>query len=244
MNTTDDGKPHYIVTGVSTGIGREIYRKLSSDNTIKLTGLDSSPHVAGRTTENAQIVNCDLRSHEQVDQFCAEIVDTSTRPTALINNAGIYNGNPYETYSRQLILDSYEVNVFSLLELTARFAAAVKTAGLNSTVVNIASTAGEVGSSDAIYGSSKAAVIGATKSQAMNYKPYLRVNCLSPALVHDTEIEARIPPYRHAAYKQGEYLDTPIRAAAVADLAIAMCGPLFQNITGRVIQVDNGTYPR
>ncbi|MET3209304.1 UNVERIFIED_CONTAM: NAD(P)-dependent dehydrogenase (short-subunit alcohol dehydrogenase family) [Paenibacillus sp. PvR008] len=50
-------------------------------------------------------------------------------------------------------------------------------------IVNMSSVSGMEGSSDAIYGLSKAAILGFTKSCAMNFSPYVRVNAVAPTMV-------------------------------------------------------------
>jgi len=61
-------------------------------------------------------------------------------------------------------------------------------------IVNMSSVAGEEGSSDAVYGLSKAALIGLTKSCAMNFAPHIRVNAIAPALVSTRERLQKILP--------------------------------------------------
>jgi 3-oxoacyl-[acyl-carrier protein] reductase len=51
------------------------------------------------------------------------------------------------------------------------------------------------GSSDAIYGLSKAAILGLTKSCAMNFSPYIRVNTIAPTMVN-TPMMGTIPDWR------------------------------------------------
>ena len=166
------------------------------------------------------------------------------RPAALINNAGVYRGNPLHTYDVATIEGDYWVNVLAPMLLTQAYATPLVERSEPGCVVNLSSTAGEVGSSDAVYGSSKAAVIGLTKSQAMNYAPWVRVNCVSPGMVRDTAIEDRIPAYRHAEYARQEQLTTRLDAASVAEVIEFLISPASRNLTGKVIGVDNGAYPR
>ena len=62
-------------------------------------------------------------------------------------------------------------------------------------IINISSVSGMEGSSDAIYGMSKAAILGLTKSCAMNFSPYIRVNAVAPTMVN-TDMMKNIPEWR------------------------------------------------
>lgn len=59
----------------------------------------------------------------------------------------------------------------------------------------MSSVSGIEGSSDAIYGRSKAAVLGLTRSCAMNFSPYIRVNAVAPTMV-STPMMDTLPDWR------------------------------------------------
>ena len=74
--------------------------------------------------------------------------------------------------------------------------------------MNMSSVSGIEGSSDAIYGSSKAAsILGLTKSNAMNFSPYIRVNAVAPTMVN-TPMMSMIPDWRKKEYLNHQLIDT------------------------------------
>ena len=117
--------------------------------------------------------------------------------------------------------------------LSRRFAAHLLPAERRGAIVNLASDAGEVGSSDALYGTVKAGVIGLTKSNAMNFAPYIRVNVVSPGLIIRTAIADRIPDHRYAEYKRQELLDGDIHPEYVADVCAYLLSDRSRTLTGR-----------
>lgn len=235
-----------VVTGAANGIGRALARRLAGQGyELLLVDIDGAglESLAEELPGVPSTVCADLSGHRGVEQVC-EAIGKLERPVALVNNAGMYRGNPLHTYDVPTIEGDYWVNVLAPMLLTQAYAAPLAERQEHGCVVNLSSTAGEVGSSDAVYGSSKAAVIGLTKSQAMNYAPWVRVNCVSPGMVRDTAIEDRIPAYRHAEYARQEQLTTRLDADSVAEVIDFLISPASRNLTGKVLSVDNGAYPR
>jgi 3-oxoacyl-[acyl-carrier protein] reductase len=56
--------------------------------------------------------------------------------------------------------------------------------------------------------------------------------------------EITIPEYRRAEYARQEVLKEPILPSGVAEVILLLVGDAMRHITGRVIPVDNGAYPR
>jgi len=236
----------YIVTGAANGIGRALARRLAAHgHDLMLIDVDVArlEAAADELPGTPWLVGADLSERDGIAQACAAIAKLDL-PAALINNAGMYRGNPLDTYDIETIERDYRVNVVAPMLLTQAYARPLVARKQRGCVVHVASTAGEIGSSDAVYGSAKAAVLGLTKSQAMNYAPWVRVNCVSPGMVRDTAIEARIPSHRHAEYARQEQLDTRLDAASVAEVMHFFVTPASRNLTAKIIPVDNGAYPR
>ncbi|HEX8305382.1 MAG TPA: SDR family oxidoreductase [Jatrophihabitans sp.] len=235
-----------VVTGAANGIGRALALRLAGlGYELLLVDMDGDglESLASELPAVPWTVCADLSGHRGVEQVC-QALGKLDRPAALVNNAGMYRGNPLHTYDVPTIERDYWVNVLAPMLLTQAYATPLVERGEPGCVVNLSSTAGEIGSSDAVYGSSKAAVIGLTKSQAMNYAPWVRVNCVSPGLVRGTAIEQRIPEYRHAEYARQEQLTTRLDADSVAEVIEFLISPASRNLTGKVLPVDNGAYPR
>jgi 3-oxoacyl-[acyl-carrier protein] reductase len=246
MSATGGSAVGCVVTGAASGIGRALARRLAGAGyELLLVDIDGDglESLARELPVTPWLVPADLSGRCGVEQVCDAMAKLD-RPTALINNAGVYRGNPLHTYDVPTIEGDYWVNVLAPMLLTQAYATPLVERSEPGCVVNLSSTAGEVGSSDAVYGSAKAAVIGLTKSQAMNYAPWVRVNCVSPGMVRDTAIEDRIPAYRHAEYARQEQLTTRLDAASVAEVIEFLISPASRNLTGKVIGVDNGAYPR
>ena len=187
---------------------------------------------------------CDVSDLDALKTLFRTICDRVGRIDSLVNNAGMYLGQPLDTYDDDTIDRVIDVNLKAPMKLSQWFAQHVRSNGERGSIVNVASVAGEVGSSDAVYGSVKAGIIGLTKSNAMNYAPEIRVNCVSPGLIEDTDIARAIPDYRYKEYKRQELLDGGLNTDSVASVVNFLISSASRSMTGAIIRSDNGCYPR
>ena len=110
-------------------------------------------------------------------------------------------------------------------------------------IVNMSSVSGIEGSSDAIYGLSKAAILGLTKSCAMNFSPYIRVNAVAPTMVN-TPMMGVIPDWRKEEYLSHELIHTPVMPEDVADTVVFLLSDKSKHYTGATFDINNGGYLR
>lgn len=237
-----------IVTGAANGIGRATvelaiqqgYFVIGADKDAD--GLKVLQDLYGADVFEARIA--DFSDTEVIKGFIPALYERHATLFGLVNNAGIYHGKSVYAYSDEQIDEILNVNLKALVYLSKDFAEREMKHEAPRSIVNIASVAGEVGSCDALYGATKAAVIGLTKANAWNFAPLVRVNAVSPALIHETAIYDTIPEYRRAEYARQEVLKDPILPSGVAEVIMLLVGDAMRHITGRVIPVDNGAYPR
>lgn len=237
-----------IVTGAANGIGRATLEKAIEEGYFVI--------AADKDVEGLDVLKKRFSPH-QLETHVADFADTAVIKGfipglyerhatiyGLVNNAGIYHGKSVYAYRDEEVDEILNVNLKALVYLSKDFAEREMKHEAPRSIVNIASVAGEVGSCDALYGATKAAVIGLTKANAWNFAPFVRVNAVSPALIHDTAIYDTIPTYRRDEYARQEVLKNPILPSGVAEVILLLVGDAMRHITGRVIPVDNGAYPR
>lgn len=237
-----------IVTGAAAGVGRDLVGILL-DNGKKVIGCDideqgldalSDSHDGRPLMTHA----CDVGVRESCEQFMDRTLTDFPDVNGLVNNAGLYLGQPVWDYDDDTIDRVIAVNIKGPVWLSRRFANHLMEQNRRGAIVNVASVAGEVGSSDALYGTVKAGVIGLTKSNAMNFAPLIRVNAVSPGLIAHTAISERIPEYRYKEYKRQELLDGDIMPKDIAQVCSYALSDNAKTLTGSVLRADNGCYPR
>jgi 3-oxoacyl-[acyl-carrier protein] reductase len=239
-----------LITGAANGIGRATaiacveagYNVIAADKDKQ--GLRDLQDIL--PSHRLEAYFADFSKPDTYQSFISELYQRDDRLAlqGLVNNAGLYHGKSVFEYSDEEMEEMWAVNLKSLIFLSRDFARHELQAPHARSIVNITSVAGEVGSMDALYGATKAGVIGLTKANAWNFAPRIRVNAVSPALIRNTSIHERIPEHRRKEYERQEVLNTPIQPEGVADVILFLLSEQSRHLTGKVIPVDNGAYPR
>ena len=147
-----------LVTGASGGIGSAIVKHLIQLG-YNVLGMDIVPPRNGNVFEH--FVRVDLRKKLEIERMCQEVNDNYSPLWALVHCAGIYPIRHFEDYNLELWDEINAVNLRSIYHITQLLQQNIVSGGR---IVVVASGAAHVGSRDVAYSSSKAGVIGLTRS--------------------------------------------------------------------------------
>jgi len=136
-----------------------------------------------------------------------------------------------------------DINVKGFIYLSQMFGKKLFQSQRKGVIVNMSSVSGMEGSSDAIYGLSKAAILGLTKSCAMNFSPYIRVNAVAPTMVN-TPMMGTIPDWRKEEYLSHHLINMPVLPEDVADTVVFLLSDKAKHYTGATFDINNGGYLR
>ncbi|WEZ07106.1 SDR family NAD(P)-dependent oxidoreductase [Priestia flexa] len=240
-------KVHVIVTGAGAGIGKEIVTSCLSER-AHVVACDISEDSlnelkASYSTNKLSTYTVDVADYDSVKDFFKQIKATSPGVNALVNNAGIYLAQNLLTYSEEDINKVIDVNVKGAVYFSQFFGKYLIEKDAYGTIVNMSSVSALEGSSDALYGLSKAAILGLTKSCAMNFSPYIRVNSVAPTMV-DTSMMDNIPTWRKQEYLEHQLIKTPVTPRDVADTVLFLLSDKAKHYTGSTFDLNNGGYLR
>jgi NAD(P)-dependent dehydrogenase (short-subunit alcohol dehydrogenase family) len=235
-----------LVTGASSGIGRETAILLSRLNArVVLVGrnearlqetlhsLDGAGHV---------ISAFDLSATNEIAGWMKTLVSETGPLKALVHAAGKQLTMPMRMLSGPAFDDLIRTNLTSAAMLTRGFCQkSCRTA--NASVVYVSSVMGLVGKPGiAAYSASKAALIGMTRSLAVELAPEVRVNCVAPAFVESEmldQVRAALPPEQFEAMERAH----PLGFGKPRDVANAIAFLISDTgrwITGTTLTVDGG----
>jgi NAD(P)-dependent dehydrogenase (short-subunit alcohol dehydrogenase family) len=189
--------PVSIVTGASQGIGQVIATELAArGDTVVLTarnadGLEETAARIDRAGGEQVVIETDVTSAASVASMVVRVTERLGRIDNLVNNSGVGgpSGRLWEVDPGEW-RSTYDVNVFGVFEVSRVVLPVMVEQGSGSVVV-VGSISGKrplFGRS--AYTSSKAALIGLTRTLALEVGPHgIRVNLVSPGFVSGPRIE-------------------------------------------------------
>ncbi|KAI1294443.1 3-oxoacyl-reductase [Xylaria venustula] len=237
-----------IVTGGASGFGKGIATKFVEEG-AKVLIADLSD-VAGQSAANE--LGCaftvgDVRKREDWERLLKEAIDKFGKLDVVVNNAGAtYSNKPTEEVTEQDFDLVMNVNVKSVYLSTNVIVPYFVEKGIPGSFIQVASTAGVRPRPRLTwYNASKAAVINATKTMAVEYGPQqIRFNAVSPVIGSTgmTHLFIGKPdtPENRKAFESTVPLG---RGSTPADIANACCYLASDEasfITGVNLEVDGG----
>lgn len=235
-----------IVTGAGRGIGRAIALKFAAE------GADVV--CISRTAENSEKVATEVRAlgrkswAQAVDVADATAVAAAVESTLteagrvdiLVNNAGLTRDGLLVRMSESdwdAVLDTNLKGAFLFTKALARSFMKQR----SGRIINIASVVGLVGNAGQCnYASSKAALIGFTKSVARELASRgVLVNALAPGFVQ-TDMTAGLKDDLKAEVLKSIPLGDFGLPEDIANAALFLASPAARYITGQVLTVDGG----
>lgn len=227
-----------IVTGSSGGMGRAICAELRAAGD-RVVGLDRAG-TEGVADEGApdRFLACNLADIDDVRRALAEL-EGETGVGCLVNCAGIYEKKAVFDLTMEDFDRVMTVNLRAPFLLSQQLARRMTDHG-GGTIVNIASIAGKLGSPMIPYGTSKAALIGLTRSMAKTLALYgVRVNAIAPGVI-ETPMAADVDPGQMQQQMQLVAMKRAGSAREIATVVRFLAGEDSSYMTGSVVDVAGG----
>ena len=239
-----------LVTGAASGIGRAAAQRFAqSGATVVCADIDeqgghytvSLISAAGGT---ATLVLADVSSETDVESLIDIAVSEYGRLDIAFNNAGIglfgktIDQHTEDDYDRVMGINATGVFLCLKYEIPAMLESG------GGCIVNMASKAGLVGDAGlSVYSASKHAVVGLTKTAALEYaRKGIRVNCVAPGVI-DTNINQPFWDSHPGSYEEFSTKPPMGRmgtAEEVAEAVAWLCTDDAAFVHGHAMSVDAG----
>ena len=233
-----------LVTGGTSGIGKEIVKELLDKGCKVITCYHSNEEAAIKTKEefnndNLYIVKCDISNEEDVINMFNDVKEKYGKIDYLVNNAGTFIDN----FIKDFVIDDFrkvlDINLVGKVMCT-KYAYPIMNDG--GAIVNIASHLGVVPCEESpAYCAAAAGIINFTKATAIEFaERKIRANSISPAFT-PTPLSLR-------GWKQEEIdqklKDTPLGRFATPEDTAKLCLFLLSDdasfITGENVWINGG----
>ncbi|TDT37223.1 NAD(P)-dependent dehydrogenase (short-subunit alcohol dehydrogenase family) [Maribacter spongiicola] len=241
-----------IITGAGSGIGAAT-AKLFGTHGANVIVSDINLENANKVVEEiksaggtASAVKTDVTKFEEVESLITGTVSKYGSLDVMVNNAGISGKHQAKTADHthddwHNVIAVNQTGVFYCMQ------AAIKQmlSQGKGNIVNVASLAGLKASGNNLsYSASKFAVVGMTKSAALEYgRKNIRVNAVCPGFTHSALLEQLLSVSPDMGSKLKRFI--PMGRFGEADeIAEAICWLASDNskfITGQTITLDGGT---
>ena len=243
-----------IITGGGTGIGRAIAKRFHDEGAfVTIVGrrnekLIESLKVISQRGERVLSLPADVTVEKDIKGMLASAVEKMGRIDILVNNAGVMRfgqlgETPISDWNLMMM-----TNAWGPWRLMVHVLPYMKEAGGGS-IINISSIAGIKAFPGAgVYCASKAALQVISQTAAMeNALNNIRVNCILPALVEDTELAAPAVGEKNVVqfYEKLRPLHPMGRSGKPSDIAEAalfFASEQSSYITGALLNVDGGRH--
>lgn len=221
-----------VITGTSRGIGFELARLFADQGHQVIALSRNADPIRALDHPNLHPFATDLTNEQSLKEVTQQIKAQFEHIDILVHNAGALVNKPFEELTQADFQKVYQVNVFSVAQLTQLLLPAIPKGGH---VVSISSMGGIQGSMKfpglAAYSSSKGAIITLSELLAEEYKEQqIAFNVLALGAVQTEMLEEAFPGYQAptTALQMAEYIYN-----------FALTGQKYYN--GKVLQVSSST---
>ena len=252
--SSDFNSDTVVVTGATSGIGREIaIRFANAGATVLNADIESEPKAAETPTHEvirnqggtAEFVQTDVSNAADI-RTVVERAREYGGVDVMVNNAGLFIGGSLLDVTEEEFEKIHEVNAKGVFFGCQAAAQDMIDRGVEGAIVNTASISSFVAQRDQIqYDSTKAAVKMITRGAALELADYdIRVNAIGPGQIATEFIDGWSEDAPEAAAKGKLIKPVPAGRAGtpkdVAGAALYLASDDAEYVTGEILMVDGG----
>ena len=233
-----------LITGATGGIGNALVNKFSLlESSIFATGtkLDKLENLKKKFPK-INILKFDISDHSKIEEFVENVSSQLGGIDILINNAGINIDNLSLRMKEDEWKKVIDINLGSTFFL-CKYAIKKMLKNKYGRIVNITSVVGHTGNlGQSNYAASKAAIIGMSKSLAIEYaKKNITINCVSPGFIQSRMTDNIVESIK-AALTSRIPMGKLGTGEDVSNAVVFLSSDAASYITGETIHVNGGMY--
>jgi NAD(P)-dependent dehydrogenase (short-subunit alcohol dehydrogenase family) len=239
-----------LVTGGQQGIGRAAVLKLAAegadvainwlDDEVAATSLAEEVRAMGR---RAVTVQGNVGTSADVERFVSEAHDALGGLDILVNNAGIFPRSPFLDLKEAEWDQVLGVNLKGSFLVAQAVARRMVAANVKGAIVNLSSSSVRGHVLGVHYASSKAGLIGMTRSMALALAPHgIRVNAIAPGITDTAQPRYQFSEDQMAEQSRLVPRGSMGRPEEIAAIIAFLASDEASFITGEVVHANGGLY--
>lgn len=244
-----------LVTGATSGAGRDVCRRLAAEGWDIALGWHSAEARAAELVAecraagaNVRAARLDVTDDATAAAFVARAVSDLGRLDGLVNLAswaapgGGYRV-PLERLDLEWVRRSCDVDLVGTLRMIRICAPHLRASGAGA-IVNYGSASANASDPDLhAYLGAKVAVAAYTVALARELGPTVRVNCLAPGAIRTDWFDRwKMPPGEEAALAAASCVGRVGEARDLTEAALFLLSERASFVTGQVLAVDGGLF--
>ena len=241
-------KKTVLVTGSSKGIGAETIKVFASHgynvvinyNNDLESAIKLEKYVKENYNVETLVVKTDISNENEVKKMVEEIIGKFGTIDCLVNNAGIAIDTLFEDKTIDNFRRTLDVNLIGPF-LVSRLVGEIMYNNKKGSIINVSSTNGidTCYPMSVDYDASKAGLISLTHNLAIQYKPYVRVNCVAPGWVN-TDMNKELEQEFIDEEKKQIFLDRFAEPIEIANVIYFLASDNASYVNNTVIRIDGG----
>jgi 3-oxoacyl-[acyl-carrier protein] reductase len=237
-----------VVTGASKGIGAAIAKSLAAEGASVVVNYASSKSGADNVVAaitaaggKAVAVHGNVANAAEAQGIIDAAIKNFGHLDILVNNSGVYEFSPIESFTEEHYNKIFNVNVLGLLLTTQ---AAVKHLSEGASIINIGSVVSSLTPpNSAVYTATKGAVDAITGVLAKELgAKKIRVNSINPGMIETEGLHAA--GFIGSDFEKGAVAQTPLgrigQVDDIASVAMFLASNDSKWITGELVRAGGG----
>lgn len=239
-----------LVTGSSRGIGRSIiceFARRGIDVVINYyknedKAKELEKEIKSKYKVRVMSISCDVSKEEDVRSMFDKIIDEFGSIDILVNNAGVCRDSMFTDIKIKEFRRILDVNLIGTY-LCSKYAYLYMKENKKGVIINISSTNAidTYYPESAAYDASKSGVISLTHNMAVEFAPFIRVNCVCPGWVK-TDMNKDLDFDQIDTEKKKILLNRFGEVDEIAKVVVFLASKDASYINDSIIRIDGGRY--
>lgn len=237
-----------LVTGSSRGIGKVIVKDLAKKGYYVVINYIKEKEEANKLKEELEkeygikaiCIKADVSNENEVKDMVINIINEFGKIDVLVNNAGIAIDKEFEDRTVEDWKQTLNVNLIGPF-IVSKYVGKEMLKSKSGKIINISSTNGidSFFPTSIDYDASKAGLINLTHNLAIQFAPYINVNCVAPGWVN-TDMNRELPKELIEEETNKIYKKRFAEPSEVAKIVTFLASDDADFINDEVIKVDGG----